>query len=135
MIPKDMIEAAESACHGKVPRVLIEHILTAALSSSPVPGEIEELLQEATEVIVWEQGLNASADGAVDVMTRMSDALERMAREVAGLKLEIDWHIEHYRRLETLLAGQHKSGCATNNAPAYPPGECDCGLEKKEGEG
>lgn len=27
--------------------------------------------------------------------------------------------------------GTHKSDCAVHNAPAYEPGECDCGAEEK----
>lgn len=62
----------------------------SALTASPLPGEVENLLKEIREVIAAEAEYSAPAHCAVHAMDKAASLLERMARENERLKLRAE---------------------------------------------
>ena len=62
-------------------------------------------------------------NGDPEALRRFQERMAPMLGPLSLLVLIEAWQEKNPRPVA------HKSDCATNNAPAMPPGPCDCGAE------
>ena len=74
---------------------------------------------------------NPSSPLQAEVLRIVAD-LMMGTRDIAPLGIRADEYVvrlaAQMRDRARTLSGHHKSDCAIHNAPAYPPGPCDCGA-------
>lgn len=89
------------------------------------------------EIFAGEGSMQAAEqawDAATELMEKdVKKEIDRLNKENTELDNEIGELRELLAQTYIRLSGKrkHYSDCATSNAPAYTPGECDCDYEEK----